>query len=197
MQNKLLVSRFKGDRDYVHGTDMLDYSISFLQLSAGSQLESIDLAFHRMAHRSVELITTAVGVVEDPVAILQYAVHGERRKAYIVESDLDVDTRIEYNENSIVADLNISTKKNSCELDSNLPFTDIEIWVAMTKALHQSLFCEVKGKWLFVRGKFNFYSPSAKGKREIRLKANFNNKLTRCEAVRNGCVVGEIFFSNV
>jgi hypothetical protein len=83
-------------------------------------------------------------------------------------------------------------------LRGKAPYSDIELWVAMTKALHYKAFAQSKGKWLFVRGRFPEYVRQAPAnERALVIAASFHDKLTRSEALVDGVKVGEIYFSIV
>jgi hypothetical protein len=70
--------------------------------------------------------------------------------------------------------------------------------VAMTKAMHQKVFPQLKGKWLFVRGRFpQFVQHSPAKERSLVIAASFNDKLTRSETFLDGVKSGEIYFSIV
>ena len=189
--------QFKGDRDYLHGTDMFTSVLSRLQTVTGDKVTDIDFSFHRIVRGAVDLVLSDDSKDLDPVAVCQYAVAGTKQRAYVVETEEPVLGRYEYPEQEIVDATTIDVERRVCELEGDLPYADIEIWVAMTKALHQDVFADLKGKWLFVRGRFSVYEPKGSGPRELSIKANFNNKLTRSEAVRGGQKVGEIYFSIV
>lgn len=185
--------RFKGERNYLQGPDIFDAVLSRIP---NDSVTDIDFSFHRMAHRAVDLVFGEQGKDLDPVAVCHYSAAGVRQQAYVIETDMPIEGRSEYPEHEIVAAMEIDAERRVCGLKCDLPYTDIEIWVSMTKALHQKVFIDLKGKWLFVRGRFAMYNPKRDGGlRELSIKANFNNKLTRSEAVVGGRKVGEIYFS--
>ena len=64
------------------------------------------------------------------------------------------------------------------------------------KALHQQVFPDAAGKWLFARGRFPQYVQRLPAsERSIRIAASFNGKLTRSVATADGSPIGEIFFA--
>ncbi|WP_143432927.1 hypothetical protein [Herbaspirillum camelliae] len=198
IQRYPLTLSFKGERDYIQGPDIFDAVIQALCAGAETtRVAQIDVAFHRLARHAVELINDDQGSAMDPVAICQYSIDGVRRQAFVVETGTEIVERHPYPEEDIIERMSIDTDQRTCALDIDLPFTDMELWVSMTKALHKALFPELNGKWLFVRARFEHYAPDAKGFRTLAFKSNFNNKLTRCEAMRDGVKVGEIYFSIV
>lgn len=197
MERHPLSLQFKGDRDYVQGPDIFNAVLERLHADTNGSITDIDFAFHRLARRAMNLVHGEQGKDLDPVAVCQYIVAGQRRRAYVVETDHAIGERYPYPEHEVVSQLMVDKARRACRLEANPAFSDIEIWVAMTKALHLAVFNELNGKWLFVRGRFARYDSKVQGLRELTIMANFNNKLTRSEAVLSGEKIGEIFFSIV
>jgi hypothetical protein len=190
--------RFKGDRNYIQGPDIFDAVLSRLSNDAGTIITDIDFSFHRLAFRAVDLVVTEGDETLNPVAVCQYITAGTKRRVYVVETSREITERYDYPEHDIVRAMKIDAEQRICKFYGDLPYSDIEIWVSMTKALHQKVFTTLKGKWLFVRGRFIRYNSEGYGApRELSIKANFNNKLTRSEAVCGEKKIGEIYFSIV
>src|SRR5690606_2436460 len=108
-----------------------------------------------------------------------------------------VKARYAYDEAAIVSTAIVDLERTKVVSSNTAPAKNIERWVAMTKLLHISKFQDVKGKWLFARGKFDQaevlnYTAS---KHEIHLEANFNAKLTRSAVLVDSKKVGEIYFA--
>lgn len=188
--------RFKGGRDYLHGTDILPAILDAIGARVpGGAVSDIDIVFHRLARSGLTLVA-------DPPADAQPAVQfscridGERRKFGLIEDGRAIAGRHPYCEEEIVATTEILPEERSASSSAPLPYTDIERWVAMVKALHHAVYPGLAGKWLFVRGKFSGYGrqPTAATHRVV-IEANFNNKLTRSAVLVDGRRVGDIFFS--
>jgi hypothetical protein len=134
----------------------------------------------------------------EPVARLSCRIAGTRKKFFLIEDGRAILERYDYVEERIVAVTDIQVTAASATSAIAMPFSDIERWVAMVKALHYALYPEMNGKWLFVRGKFDSY-PGTYGLTEInqqvRVESNFNNKLTRSALLVGGAKLGDIFFS--
>lgn len=139
IQRYPLTLSFKGERDYIQGPDIFDAVIQALCAGAETtRVAQIDVAFHRLARRAVELINDDQGSAMDPVAICQYSIDGVRRQAFVVETGTEIVERHPYPEEDIIERMSIDTDQRTCALDIDLPFTDMELWVSMTKALHKS-----------------------------------------------------------
>lgn len=188
---------FKGDRDYLQGPDILNETMLWLeQHHAPDNISKIDFSFHRMAKTALVLFNEKMNNHYEPVAECSYLSDGAAKNVYLYESGNPVLERYLYDEDAICKDFQINKDAKSGSLRSAPHFTDIEIWVALTKALHKKTLPEIKGKWLFVRGRFPSYKHSTKSaEKQLRIAANFQNRLTRTVLTSDGDFSGEIFFS--
>jgi len=194
---KPLAPLFKGSRDYLHGTDIYNKVITVLNEN-NSAVSEIDIAFHSLARTQLMLTTNQPVAGESIAATCAYNTSSKRQRVYLVETGFQVTQRYPYPEDEIVSQMVVNLEENYGELLVNPPFTDIEIWIAMTKSLHQKVFPQLSGKWLFVRGRFARYTEHSQAMaRRISIVSCFNNKLTKSEATLDGCKVGEIYFSIV
>jgi len=189
--------KFKGDRKYLHGTDIYNNTLQWL-ITQRQDIHDIDFAFHRLAVRQLRLTLEILPKGVDPIAVCSFTSIEKRERIYIYEYDQVVEDSYRFQEDEIVSLTKFDLISRSAILSSISIFSDIEVWVSMTKALHYHVFSKSKGKWLFVRGKFNKYMiQSATGERKIIIAASFNDKLTRTELLIDGAKVGDIYFSIV
>ena len=190
----LLNLRFKGERTYLHGTDMLDETVAWLAASQG-ELASIDFSFHRVASRQLEACLEPRKEGE-PVAICAFTARGARARAYLYETDLPVSSRYACPEHEIASSMQFDPGQRKGVLAGDVSHSDIEIWVAMAKALHYRVFPGPAGKWLFARARLPRYVRHGGGReRSIVIAAAFSDRLTRSEIFRDGAPAGEIYFS--
>ena len=190
--------KFKGARDYLHGTDIFVVALS--AIAAGYKVDvatDIDITFHGMAKTGLTLLSSPP-LNTEPTARLSCRIVGTRKKFFLIEDGRAILERYDYAEDRIVAATDIQVTAASATSAIAMPFTDIERWVAMVKALHYALYPKVSGKWLFVRGKFDSY-PGTYGlteiEQQVKVEANFNSKLTRSALLVGGKKLGDIFFS--
>lgn len=189
--------RFKGSRDYLQGPDIYNETLSWVCANRGEAKE-IDIAFHRIARHQLDLVIGDLPAGLEPIAVCSYTVADRQERVYLIESDVPVSERYPYPEDEIVCAMTVNADARTGRLRGGSSYSDIEVWVAMTKALHQGVFPGLSGKWLFVRGRFaQYYRSHGAEDYELTIKACFNNKLTRSEALVAGKKVGEIFFSVV
>lgn len=197
MLERQLALQYKGDRNYLHGTDLFNETLTWLGSEKG-ELKDIDFAFHRLATRQLMARVGAAPEGIEPMAVCTYTSGGVREKAYLTETDQAVSGRYPYPEDEIVSRMEIDLAARRGVLRGDTGYSDIETWVAMTKALHYKVFTQLQGKWLFVRGRFPQYVRHARAdERTLVIAASFNDKLTRSEALLEGVKVGEIYFSIV
>jgi hypothetical protein len=143
---------FKGNRDYLHGTDTYEW-ISGLALDAGFKGEttSVELSFHRMFRHQLVFLGVNEGGRQGTELAVQAVLRGVDGEVVwnFYESERVPMRRVVYDEDSIGANCRIEGKR--IEYLGGTCFRPIEILVAMTKALHFEVFADRAVKWLFVR----------------------------------------------
>lgn len=190
--------KFKGNRNYLHGTDILEAGLRVIatRYNTGA-ITDIDIGFHKRAETGLTLYSVPP-LNKEPTIQLSCKIAGVREKFFLVEDGQEIFERYDYAEEAIVAATQIRLDCASALSNVALDFTDIERWVAMVKALHHGLYPEASGKWLFVRGKFVRYRGTyghTAIEHRVTLEANFNDKFTRSALVIDGEKLGDIFFS--
>jgi hypothetical protein len=197
MSTNNFVIEFKGARDYLHGTDIFNQTLTWLETQHAS-VKDIDFAFHRLATRQLVAVIGSVPAGAEAVAVCSYTAGERRERVFLVETEQEVMGRYPYPEDEIASKMDIDTEARCGVLHDDVGFSNIEVWVAMTKSLHYKVFSHLSGKWLFVRGRFPQYMrQSGSGERSLTIVSSFNDKLTRSEAMLDGVKVGEIYFSIV
>lgn len=185
--------KLKGKRNYLHGTDIFNDTMSWL-CSQREEISDINFSFHRQAFNQLTVVLGDLSDIDEPVAVCSFSSCGIREKAFLVETNQKVTARYSYSEDELISRMKIDFDKRIGVLSGEVTFTEIEILVAMTKALHQHIFPECSGKWLFVKARMNAYNKHLGLKnRSIVIAAIFNNKLTRCEIFYEESKVGEIY----
>lgn len=199
MLETMLDLDFKGGRDYLHGTDIFNQTLFWLTQSLpDAPIENIDFSFHHLARHRIRAVLGQPPAGAEPFSVCAFTQAGQRQKAYLSETDQPVNGRYPYAEDEMVAPMTFDLAAREGALRGPVPYSDIEVWVAMTKALHYKVFPQYPGKWLFVRGRFSHYSEqSGVNDRLLRIAASFNDRLTRSEVILDAHKVGEIYFSIV
>jgi hypothetical protein len=189
--------RFKGSRDYLHGTDILPSVLR--ALSGGKQLDGIrdiDIVFHALARTGLTLCMKLPPGSQAKVQ-LGCSVEGMQHKFLLIEDGRAINRRRPYPEEQIIAATTIDTNSATATSSAPLPFTNIERWIAMVKALHHGVYPNVSGRWLFARAKLGAYQDAYPEWTEHRvsIKSEFGGKLTRSKLAIDGHDTGDIYFA--
>ena len=193
----ILGLKFKGGRDYLHGTDMLRAGLNCLAIEyPASAIANVDIVFHGMARTGLTFTEAFISDAK-PAVQLSCEIDGTRKKFFLAEDGRPILERYDYAEDDIVAATEIQLATATATSVEPLPYTNIERWVAMVKALHLALYPDLVGKWLFVRGKFEHYQDAYDHpvQHQLVVQANFNSKLTRTALLIDQQRLGDIFFS--
>ena len=198
MEKKRVEFRFKGMRNYIHGTDM------FNTMTGGYQpgtLENIRFTIHNFVWKpSCDLFQAnskeALNSRTDAKVRCQFDCNGSTHYLVLVEQDGDTSTgsRYEYDEDRIVA--LTRTPDDFIELTQKSPFTFIETVVAMNKHLLQTRFPKAPGKWAFTRIDLT-NDCDDREKIALHFRHNMNFRLTKTDVLVDGQEVGDIYFSLV
>jgi hypothetical protein len=115
---------------------------------------------------------------------------------WLVETDEPITERYEYPESEIIEKCFVNGK--TVKIDSETPYSAIEVLVAINKHLHLSIFPDAAGKWFFTRLELDrlLQGQDASGF-ELELVKNMHNRLTKSEILSDGQRIGHIFFSIV
>jgi hypothetical protein len=189
--------RFKGDRDYLHGTDILQIALhSMAGARSLDAISGIDIVFHALARTGLTLCVDAPPGCE-PKARLVCSIEGVRRKFLLMEDNRPITERHPYPEDQIVAATTIDTASATATSSAHLSFANIERWIAMIKALHHAVYPDARGKWLFARAKLAAYHDACPDQAEHRvgIHSDFGGKLTRSALTVGGRNIGDIFFA--
>lgn len=198
MQARQVTFKFKGARNYIHGTDMFNAVISG---ATGATIENIRFTIHDFVHTPVCQLYSAdnkedLSHVQGICARFQYDENGITHCFALAESDGDANSgeRYEYDEDRIVS--LCALEQDKIVLKEHSPFTFIETAVAMNKHMHQQLFPDAPGKWIFTKIDLNT-AIDARDNLALQLKHNMNYRLTKSDILLNNNKVGDIYFSLV
>lgn len=149
-----------------------------------------------MAHSQVELVWDTDTAPEDAFAAGSWSTPQGRTRYWMRELDSPLSDRQPYPEEEIVARLDFNEDFSQAQLDEASPYSDMEIWVSMIKAMHQRRFADANGKWVFVRAKlFAFMPKHAEVALRVELAATLGTKLTRNTVYLGDQKVGDVFFA--
>lgn len=198
MQISQVEFQFKGSRDYIQGPDLFngmlpdDYPIESLhniRFIAHQFVRSPSCRLYRTTDRN------ELSSIPEISARCQFDFDRTTHwLALEVCADGKQGGRCEYDEASIIALCTVAGK--AIELNGTSPYSFIETLVSMNKYLHQRLFPEAEGKWIFTRVDLNIGSDQH-DRLQLRFKHNMNFRLTKSEILVNGQSLGDLYFSLV
>lgn len=190
--------QFKGKRDYIHGTDMFNTMTSAYPESI---VNNIRFSVHDFVRNPVCQLYLAdnkeeLNNVANVRARCQYDVDGITHWLALTQDSDDAVSgdRYEYDEDKIITLCRM--EENGIILTRQSPFTFIESVVAMNKHMHQQLFPDALGKWIFTRIDL-MHGCDERENITLQLKHNMSYRLTKSDILVNGAKVGDIYFSLV
>ena len=187
---------FKGNRKYIHGTDIFNKVIHLLKDHFVKN--KFDLSFHGIANKNIKVIQNKPSDDALIKFVCKYTTKtNERKILYGIENAEEIKDQYEYPEENISKLAKINLERKMIRLESNSSFSFIENAVALNKYLLENLFPNINGKWYFTRLQLNELSSNNDYPLEITLKANFNFKLTKSEIFIGDQSIGFIYFSLV
>jgi hypothetical protein len=198
MEIKQVEFQFKGTRNYIQGPDLFNSMIDL-----GYPIESLhDIRFtaHQFVNSPVCELYLAndkeeLGHIPDIYARCQLEA---RRKPYWIAlkpiATGNTGKRRDYDEASLFSLCRCGD--DTVRLTRRSPFTFIETIVSMNKYLHQQLFPDVVGKWIFTRVDL-ISGCSEREHLELHFKHNMNYRLTKSDILVNGQKLGDLYFSLV
>ena len=146
MQDEPLKLRFKGDRRYVHGSDVFS-SVDRVVREHDSDAFVAQLAFRRVGRHDCELRWSKPSPTDSLVAQGRVKTGGRMRPFWVVETAAAVGDRYEFEEDRLTSTAIIDGE--SIELPERTSYSTIEEVIALTKRLNYTLSPDVDGKWVF------------------------------------------------
>lgn len=188
---------------YIHGTDMLNAVWRATAAQTGAvEIRHLNFMINRMTLHNLQLELElggqhpAVTEVLPPVATLSFEAAGAPWHGTLVEEPGEPVGRYPYDEESIVARCRVNPEDRSIVLPGEPLFTPIEMVVSMTKALHQALFPNASGRWVFCRWESEYWPLAAPlADLSVMLTQALGTRLTKSAVVFSGERVGWVYFS--
>lgn len=193
-----LAFKFKGGRNYVHGTDLFNQMSELAEQEKISLTGRIQMSIHRMMHENLTAYWIEENMIENPAAIFTFTDGDSREVIALRENGGAVEGRYAYDEESIVEQAEIIDQEIVHRNAAGLDYTNIEKVVALNKVHLQSLFLENAGKWIF--SKLNVsegFKNSSVESIKIELKKRIGLRLTKSYIYFDNHHVGEIYFSSI
>ncbi|OGX06025.1 MAG: hypothetical protein A3G87_08425 [Omnitrophica bacterium RIFCSPLOWO2_12_FULL_50_11] len=139
---------------------------------------------------------TRAAAAQPPVATLSFEANDQSWHGTLAEESGEPVCRYPYDEESIIALCRIDQSGRSISLEGETDFTPIEVVVAMTKALHQALYPDAPGKWVFCRWESEHWPITipASGL-SVMLSKTLGSRLTKSAVAVGGERIGWVYFS--
>ena len=188
---------FKGNRNYLHSTDLYNAFFSTLEnYISPDKIKNPFLLFKRIINQPVQV--TFKDFKGEYKARFSLDLDKITYRAHVFERQGNVSQRIPYSEEKITSNcqLNLGNKSILINHDQENPYSIIESIVAANKKLHLTLFDKYPGKWLFTEVKSTiplYEKPWTKI--EVRLESNLSTKLTKSIIFVDEINLGHICFS--
>jgi len=189
---KLLEFEFKGERDYVHGTDMVNKFLNLFQ-----NADSLSIKIRKITTENLYLVKE----INDSKLVASLVLNsGENNseKFYLVESGTEAKGRYPYNEEELVESAQIDLDSETVEMKTDNSYTLVENIVALHKKLvTKAISSDVK--WLFVELKLNLI-PKKMEKNDslsINIEKKLGVKLVESGILFNNKNIGFIRFSSI
>jgi hypothetical protein len=186
--SELLHFRFKGDRNYVHGSDTFEALEALLNQD---DMHVRRLTFRRFSHHQLECAFSRPGgmTIADGQAV---GASGRRTEFWLLETLERVVDRYEFDESLIIKGAQVNGEV--IEAESLSGYSVIEQAIALTKALNYARAPKVSGKWVFGELCLNQDLPTHASHYCIRQTALLANRFSVQEIRLDGKLIGELRF---
>jgi hypothetical protein len=186
----------KGDRKYVHGTDIIDFIMGLLKENI-DEIDQFDISFPQViTNQDCQFMLSKCENdinIKSPKCKGKFEFSGDFFYFGLTEQTRHSVANIgSYDENAIVMH-SILTEQGAILLP-NTGYSFIESLVALTKQYHNKYQSLSDKKWLFGRLKLSRFTHDVQ-QIEITLQSAITNKLTRSKILVNEQEVGEIYFT--
>lgn len=190
---------FKGNRTYVQGPDIYAAVNTLLTESGMTEITGPDIRFHRMV--STDLMAAPLEPSAGaPAVSYAFTASGARQHWALHETAVEpgrAEVRVPYPEEDIVAATAFDAAARTATLETPTPYSDLEVYTAMNKALHQRVLAEASagGKWLLVRFEAARYAPRTDYTNvTVQLSNMLGVSLTKSRVDVDGVPFGWIYF---
>ncbi|MCQ4346307.1 hypothetical protein NGA35_02430 [Pseudomonas stutzeri] len=187
--------QYKGDRAYLHGSDIFD---AVNGLASGLHHGYVSrIAFRRLATHALAVVDELPASGIDPVADITVSSRADNAvvaKWWLVETDVPVQGRYAYDEHLIAQACEVDGRARCLAKLRDVNFTLIEEVVAAHKVLCGALATEAGGRWLFAQLLLSTPLEGDVSKIELTNTALLNGKMAASDLRLDGAKVGSIRF---
>jgi hypothetical protein len=203
IHSKKLNFKFKGDRKYVHGTDIFNYLLEeFSTIENIHNYSNLNLSIKKQIYNQCtlhiykDLEDSFINKIKDASATLSLNLNSTKIYSYIEQTNEPIGNNYVYNEEEIINSTKIHI--DSTFLIENNKFTNIENIVAMNKVLVSSKFKSEHQKWFFSKLELNKPIINLENNKfRIHLIKILAGKHAKSSIFYENNLIGNIFFSLV
>jgi len=199
LHEKEIFFKFKGNRNYVHGTDIFDNVLKNVRFFLKNYPTKINGSFHRfLTSNGILRIYNHDEAVDRENIFALFCIQQETASFLITitSSDSAIPSSYHYDEDNVLHNLVI--ENDTAKMLAKSSYTYIEQIVAMTKKLHLTLYPNANKNWLFTKIEINdLVDPSLYPNHQLLIKSikNFHYRLTQSAIILDDNLVGNIWFS--
>ena len=195
MKKTLLLS-YKGDREYLHGSDIFDALSGLAEELAGGTGAFIErITFRRFARFSCKVLTKPPTDPSQIVSQSKIRIPGiSSIDIWIVETESPITLRRPFDEEQLLANASLGPDGCSVYLPSRTGYSPIEEVIVLTKHLNYAVTPVVNGKWIF--GQLDLVEALSADYKEmvIRMKSLVKGRFSVNEILTDGRSIGTIRF---
>jgi hypothetical protein len=190
---------FRGERNYLHGTDL--YQAITTVLGSAVAAGPLSLTFHSLLQNQPDLVCSAQSLrhLREDAAFrgeLRFGSGEQTLNAVLMESLRPVAQRKACNENEVAAAAAVDETERTAVLELPNIGTPIELVVFLNKHMHLRLLPHLSPKWLFARLELSAPLPAEPpAKLFIQIKQVLGSRFTRSDIFWDGQKAGSISFS--
>lgn len=175
---------FKGQRDYVYASDVLDETLDRLMKHFSvNQIKNIDFTTHNMSHQQLRVELYSSDPEPDESMKLKFSCEIDEQKfwGHVFETDENILGRTVYDEDEITDLCSLDFEKKQITFIGNSSYRLVDTFTAMNKFMLHKFFPEITGKWLSVRTRLNVYPVNDFSELKVVFKGKFGDKYTQSE----------------
>lgn len=183
--------KFKGDRTYMHGSDIYNVVDRLVRETDVASYIS-RLAFRRFARRDCDLLWDKPASNANLFAQGTASLSDGNRSFWVIESDRPAAGRYPFDEDSVVAPA--VRHGEQIVLEKRSIYTPIEEIIALTKRLSYELMPDIDGKWVFGQLNLRCALPDEYRKLRITRKSEVAGRFSVNDIEIDDNQVGDIRF---
>lgn len=183
--------KLKGGRTYLHSTDFYDWLTG--DVCEGDEWVA-KLVFKKIISHQCEIVWEKPEGQSSGFFELWNHQADSSKTGWLVETGEVVLNRYHYDEDSLVSVAKIDDEAQSIYMNGQRSASTIEVIVALTKKLHNTLFPLSSGKWLV--GQLEFLGPLPISYKAVGVNVDriIKSKFSVCSITIDGDTVGSIRF---